>query len=59
MKHLKETAAEYAVELAMAAGAALVCVGIGLYSAPAGLIAAGVFLLAGAVLSALGGGGDQ
>ena len=59
MKHLKETAAEYAVELAMAAGAALVCVGIGLYSAPAGLIAAGVSLLAGAVLSALGGGGDQ
>lgn len=47
MKHLKEAAAEYAVELAMAAGAALVCVGIGLYSAPAGLIAAGVFLLAG------------
>ena len=59
MKHLKETAAEYAVELAMAAGAALVCVGIGLYSAPAGLIAAGGFLLAGAVLSALGGGGDR
>ena len=50
MKHLKEAAAAYAVELAMAAGAALVCVGIGL---------AGVFLLAGAVLSALGGGGDQ
>ena len=59
MKHLKEAAAEYAVELAMAAGAALVCVGIGLYSAPAGLIAAGVFLRAGAVLSALGGGGDR
>lgn len=59
MKHLKEAAAEYAVELGMVAGAALVCVGIGLYSAPSGLIAAGVFLLAGAVLSALGGGGDQ
>ena len=56
---MREAAAAYATELAMAAGAVLVCVGVGLYSAPAGLIAAGVFLLAGAVLSALGGGGDQ
>ena len=30
MKHLKEAAAEYAVELALAAGGGLVCVGIGL-----------------------------
>ena len=59
MKRLREAAAAYATELAMAAGAVRVCVGVGLYSAPAGLIAAGVFLLAGAVLSALGGGGDQ
>ena len=59
MKALKKTVAEYATELVMAAGAALVCLGVGMYSLPAGVIAAGVFLLAGAVLSSLGGGGED
>ena len=51
--------AEYATELVMAAGASLVSLGVGMYSVPAGVIAAGAFLLAGAVLSSLGGGGDK
>lgn len=59
MKALKKAVAEYATELVMAAGAALVCLGVGMYSLPAGVIAAGVFLLAGAVLSTLGGGGED
>lgn len=59
MRKLKKAVAEYATELVMAAGAALVCLGAGMYSTPAGVIGAGVFLLAGAVLSSLGGGGDQ
>lgn len=59
MKALKKAVVEYATELVMAAGAALVCLGVGMYSLPAGVIAAGVFLLAGAVLSSLGGGGED
>ena len=59
MKELNKAVAEYATELVMAAGAALVSLGTGMYSMPAGVIAAGVFLLAGAVLSSLGGGGEQ
>lgn len=59
MRKLKKAVAEYATELVMAAGAALVSIGAGMYSPPAGVIAAGVFLLAGAVLSSLGGGGEQ
>ena len=54
MRKLKKAVAEYATELVMAAGAALVCLGAGMYSTPAGVIGAGVFLLAGAVLSSLG-----
>lgn len=56
MKNLRNAVAEYATELVMAAGAALVSLGAGMYSPPAGVIAAGVFLIAGAVLSSLGGG---
>ena len=48
MKELKKAVVEYATELVMAAGAALVSLGTGMYSMPAGIIAAGVFLLAGA-----------
>lgn len=59
MRKLKKAVAEYATELVMAAGAALVSLGAGMYSTPAGVIAAGAFLLAGAVLSSLGGGGEQ
>lgn len=59
MKELKKAVAEYATELVMAAGASLVSLGVGMYSVPAGVIAAGSFLLAGAVLSSLGGGSDK
>lgn len=59
MKELKKAVAEYSTELVMAAGAALVSLGAGMYSLPAGMICAGVFLLAGAVLSSLGGGGEK
>lgn len=59
MKELKKAVAEYATELVMAAGASLVSLGVGMYSVPAGVIAAGAFLLAGAVLNSLGGGGDK
>lgn len=41
-------------DLALAAGAVLVSVGIGMICRPAGVIAAGVMLIAGAVLAALG-----
>ena len=56
MKALKEGVAAYATELAMASGAALVSLGAGMIYLPAGIITAGVMLLAGAVISCLGGG---
>lgn len=56
MKALKDGVAAYATELMMGAGAALVSVGAGMIYLPAGIITAGVMLLAGAVLSCLGGG---
>ena len=59
MKALKDGVAAYATELMMTAGATLISLGAGMYSPPAGVIAAGVFLLAGAVLSTLGGGDEK
>ena len=56
MKHLKEAVVKFSAEIAMMAGAALVSLGVGMYSQPAGVIAAGAFILAGAVLSCMGGG---
>lgn len=56
MKHLKKAMVTYSTEIAMMAGAALVSLGVGMYSRPAGVIAAGVFILAGAVLSCMGDG---
>lgn len=56
MKALKDGVAAYATELMMTAGAALVSLGTGMIYFPAGIITAGVMLLAGAVLSCLGGG---
>ena len=56
MKALKDGVAAYATELAMVGGAALVSLGAGMIYLPAGVIAAGAFLLAGAILSCLGGG---
>ena len=46
-------------ELLLITAGLLVAAGVWMIYPPAGLIAAGVFLLAGAVLSALGGGGDR
>lgn len=56
MKALKNGVAAYATELMMTAGAVLVSLGAGMIYFPAGIITAGVMLLAGAVLSCLGGG---
>ncbi len=56
MKALKDGVAAYATELMMTAGAVLVSLGAGMIYFPAGIITAGVMLLAGAVLSCLGGG---
>lgn len=56
MKALKDGVAAYATELMMTAGAVLVSLGTGMIYFPAGIITAGVMLLAGAVLSCLGGG---
>lgn len=56
MKALKDGVAAYATELMMTAGAALVSLGAGMIYFPAGIITAGVMLLAGSVLSCLGGG---
>ena len=56
MKALKDGVAAYATELMMTAGAALVSLGAGMIYFPAGIITAGVMLLAGAGLSCLGGG---
>lgn len=56
MKALKDGVAAYATELMMTAGAVLVSLGAGMIYFPVGIITAGVMLLAGAVLSCLGGG---
>ena len=56
MKALKDGVAAYATELVMTAGAILVSLGAGMIYLPAGIITAGVMLLAGAALSCLGGG---
>ena len=56
MKALKDGVATYATELVMTAGAILVSLGAGMIYLPAGIITAGVMLLAGAALSCLGGG---
>lgn len=56
MKALKDGVAAYATELVMTAGAILVSLGAGMIYLPAGIITAGMMLLAGAALSCLGGG---
>ena len=56
MKALKEGIAAYATELVMLAGATLVSLGAGMIYFPAGIITAGVMLLAGATISCIGGG---
>ena len=56
MKKLRAALAKRAGDLILLAGAAVVSVGVGMYYLPAGLISAGVLLIAGVVLSSLGGG---
>lgn len=56
MEKLKKALGKLAGELVLIGGAAAIAVGVGLYSFPAGLIAGGVLAIAGAALSALGGG---
>lgn len=56
MERLKKALGKLAGELVLIGGAAAIAVGVGLYSFPAGLIAGGVLAIAGAVLSAFGGG---
>lgn len=58
MRNLRKALAKYAVDLVMLAGAAAIVVGAGMIYLPAGVIAAGVLALGGAVLDSLGGGGE-
>lgn len=59
MERIKKAIAKAFGDLMLIAGAAAISVGVGLYSFPAGLITAGVLIIAGAVLSAMGGGGAK
>ena len=59
MKHLRQALGRYASELVLIAGATAVSVGTGMIYVPAGLIAGGLLAIAGAVLSMLGGGGEE
>ena len=56
MKKLRKAMAKYAADVALIVGAAAVSVGTGMIYLPAGVIAAGVLLISGVVLSSLGGG---
>jgi len=51
MKQLKKTLGGHMGDFALLAGAALVSVGAGMIYLPAGLVAAGVLLMVGAVLA--------
>ena len=59
MGNLRRALAKYATDLVMLAGGALIAVGAGMIYLPAGLIAAGLLAVAGAVLNSLGGGGSE
>lgn len=56
MKKIANSLVSHLGELALLTGAALVAVGAGMYSLPAGLIVGGVLLMGGAVLSIWGDG---
>ena len=56
MKKLRKAMAKYAADVVLIAGAVAVSVGTGMIYLPAGVIAAGVLMIAGVVLSSLGGG---
>lgn len=55
MENLRKGLVKYAPDLVLIAGAALVTIGAGLYSVPAGFIVAGALLIAGVALSSMGG----
>ena len=55
MKKMIKGMMEHLAELVLLAGAAAVAVGVGMINLPAGLIAGGVLVNAGAVLSMWGG----
>lgn len=59
MNNWKKGVSKYSTDLVMVGGAAAMVVGIGLIYVPAGMIAAGILAMAGAMLSILGGGGDK
>ena len=54
LKKWKKQIGNLTADLALAAGAVLVSAGIGMIYRPAGVIAAGLLLIAGAVLAVLG-----
>ena len=56
MEKLKRALGRVFGDLMLILGAAAIAVGIGLYSFPAGLIAAGVLAIAGVILSSMDGG---
>lgn len=58
MENLKKALGRLAADLALIGGAAAIAVGVGMYSLPAGLIAGGILVIAGVVLSVRGGGDD-
>lgn len=59
MKRLLKALARYCNDLALLGGAVAVAVGAGMIYLPAGFIAGGVLVMAGAVLSSLGGGDSR
>ena len=59
MKNLLKALARYCNDLVLLGGAVAVAVGAGMIYLPAGFIAGGVLVMAGAVLSSLGGGERQ
>lgn len=59
MKRLQEGLRQWGTDLALVLGGAAIAVGTALIYLPAGLIAAGVLTIAGAVLGSMGGGDRQ
>jgi len=59
MKKIANGLVKHLPELALLGGAAVVAVGVGMIYLPAGLIAGGALVMAGAVLSLWGEGSDE
>lgn len=58
MKNLKKVLGELLGDFILILGGALIAVGVGMIYMPAGVIAAGVLVVAGIALANRGGGGD-